>query len=53
MSLKDVMKNNSERVLTQESGDLESIGFWYCSTTKEVKSGATSYPAARLKYCYL
>ena len=24
---------------------MRSIGFWYCSTTKEVKSGATSYPA--------
>ena len=45
------MKNNFKSV-ARGSGESESIGFWYCSTTKEVKSGATSYPAARLKYLY-
>ena len=48
MSLKDVAMNNFERDLAR--GEWGSESYWLlpkynCSTMKEVKSGATSYPA--------
>ena len=49
MSLEDVAMNNFERDQARESGDLESIGCYQStdySAMKEVKSGATKYPAS-------
>ena len=49
MSLKDVAMNNFERDQAKRSGDLESIGCYQStdySAMKEVKSGATKYPAS-------
>ena len=48
MSLRDVAMNNFERDQAKGSGDLESIGCYQStdySAMKEVKSGATKYPA--------
>ena len=49
MSLRDVAMNNFERGQAKGSGDPESIGCYQStdySAMKEVKSGATKYPAS-------
>ena len=48
MSLRDVAMNNFERDQAREEGGYESIGCYQStdySAMKEVKSGATNYPA--------
>ena len=49
MSLRDVAMNNFEWDQAKGSGDLKSIGCYQStdySAMKEVKSGATKYPAS-------